>query len=62
MAISTTALGAIALAIAISVFIHNLARVKIDPREPPVVHPKIPLLGHLIGMLIEGPSYIKKVR
>jgi hypothetical protein len=62
MAVSTTALGAIALVVAISAFLHNLTRVKVDPREPPVVYSKIPLLGHLIGMLIEGPLYIKKIR
>jgi hypothetical protein len=35
---------------------------KIDPREPPVVHPKIPFIGHIIGMMREGPSYLKNIR
>jgi hypothetical protein len=54
-------LGAIGLAIAAVVFLSNLLRVKVDPREPPVVHSKIPFFGHLIGMIMEGPLYMKRV-
>jgi hypothetical protein len=61
MAISSTLLGAIGLTIAIVVFLSNLLRVKVDPREPPVIHPKIPFFGHLIGMLTEGPLYMKRI-
>jgi hypothetical protein len=62
MAISTVAVGALGLAIAISVLVSNLLRVSLDPREPLVVHPKIPLIGHIIGMLKEGPWYFRIVR
>lgn len=62
MAISVTAMGALGLVIAVGVFLSNLLRPKLDPREPPVVYPKVPLLGHIIGMLREGPLYYKKVR
>jgi hypothetical protein len=61
MAASITMLGAIGLACATVIFLYNLLRVKLDPREPPVVHPKIPFFGHLIGMLTEGPLYLKRV-
>jgi hypothetical protein len=61
MAMSSTMLGAIGLAIAAVVFLSNLLRVKVDPREPPVVHSKIPFFGHLIGMIMEGPLYMKRV-
>ncbi|KAF2826757.1 cytochrome P450 [Ophiobolus disseminans] len=61
MALSTIAMGAIGLAIAIAALLVNLARVKIDPREPPVVHPKVPFFGHVIGMLTGGPLYVKKI-
>jgi hypothetical protein len=61
MAVSTTTLGALGLGVAIFVFVANLMRVKIDPREPPVVYHKIPFLGHVVGMLTQGPSYLKGV-
>lgn len=28
-----------------------------DPREPPRLHSKIPLIGHLVGFVIHGPGY-----
>ena len=49
MAIPTVALGAVGLAIATAVFLSNFLRVKVDPREPPVIHPMIPFFGHIIG-------------
>jgi hypothetical protein len=54
-------LGAFGLAIAAILFLFDLLRVKLDPREPPVVHPKIPFFGHVIGMLTDGPLYLKRV-
>lgn len=32
-------------------------RRKPDPREPPAVESKIPIVGHLIGMLRHGVAY-----
>jgi hypothetical protein len=61
MDVSITVLGVLGLAIATVVFLSNLLRVKLDPREPPVVHPKIPFFGHVIGMFTEGPLYLKRV-
>ena len=29
----------------------------LDENEPPWVAPKIPVAGHLIGMMMEGPRY-----
>jgi hypothetical protein len=34
---------------------------KIDPREPPVIPPTIPYVGHLLGMLIYGSRYFKSL-
>ncbi|KAK3291996.1 cytochrome P450 [Chaetomium fimeti] len=28
-----------------------------DPREPPLIHPKIPFIGHIIGLLRHGTKY-----
>jgi hypothetical protein len=62
MSISAITVGAIGLAVAAMGFLFHSSRVKVDPREPPVVHPTIPFFGHLIGMLTEGPLYLKRVR
>ncbi|KAJ7823956.1 cytochrome P450 [Mycena olivaceomarginata] len=34
---------------------------KVDPREPPVVSPAIPFIGHLLGMAIYGGRYLKGI-
>lgn len=61
MALSMTTIGAIALAIAIGVYLSGLLDVKMDPREPPVVRPKVPFIGHIIGLLTDGPNYMKRI-
>jgi uncharacterized membrane protein len=61
MAISTAIIGVVGLVIAIGVVLSNLLRIKVDAREPPVIHPKVPFLGHIIGMLTEGPLYLKRI-
>jgi hypothetical protein len=33
-----------------------------DPKEPPRVNSKIPLIGHLIGMARNGNSYFSQTR
>ena len=33
-----------------------------DPREPPRVRSKIPLIGHVIGLMRHGPTYYKQMR
>lgn len=35
---------------------------KLDPREPPLLPQKIPLIGHLIGFLRNGNSYYLDMR
>jgi hypothetical protein len=62
MVVSATAYAAIGLVVAIAAFLSSYLRITVDPREPPVVHPKVPFFGHLIGMFREGPLYFKRVR
>lgn len=37
-------------------------RVKRDPREPPVIRPTVPLIGHIIGLLRYGTDYYAIVK
>ncbi|KAH8731892.1 cytochrome P450 [Phaeosphaeriaceae sp. PMI808] len=59
MAILT--LGALGLAIAAAVYTLGFLQVKANSREPLVIQPKVPFFGHLIGMLLEGPLYLKRI-
>jgi hypothetical protein len=61
MALSSATIGVVGLLIAVGVFLSGLLRIKVDSREPPVIHPKIPFIGHIIGMITEGPLYLKRI-
>ncbi|KAI6083282.1 cytochrome P450 [Hypoxylon rubiginosum] len=40
---------------------YKLSSRKIDPREPPVITPIIPLFGHVLSMALLGGKYIKNL-
>ncbi|KAI8960458.1 cytochrome P450 [Daldinia sp. FL1419] len=40
---------------------YQISSRKIDPREPPVIAPAVPLIGHLLGMALLGGRYIKNL-
>ncbi|KAF2448887.1 cytochrome P450 [Karstenula rhodostoma CBS 690.94] len=61
MVITTTIVGALALAVAIGAFLSIASRAKVDAREPPAIYSPIPFFGHIIGMLREGPLYIARI-
>lgn len=54
--------GAAALAIAVIFCLLQFLNTPVDPREPPLVQPRIPYFGHIIGMLTEGPLYLRRIR
>jgi hypothetical protein len=58
--LSPPVLGLFALLTILGVYLCNALRFEVDPREPPVIYPKIPLIGHAIGMLVDG-LYLKKL-
>jgi hypothetical protein len=61
MTIATGIVAALVVAVVVAALVSSLFSAKFDPREPPVLKPTIPFFGHLIGMLREGPLYLKKV-
>ncbi|KAF2685301.1 cytochrome P450 [Lentithecium fluviatile CBS 122367] len=61
MVTASATLSALALAAAIGAVISFVFRTKVDSREPPIFHPKIPFIGHIVGMLKEGPLYLARV-
>lgn len=44
------------------VLLERWLRANPDPREPPVLRPRIPFVGHIIGLLTEGANYYKITR
>jgi hypothetical protein len=36
--------------------------IPMDPREPPLVRPKIPFIGHLIGLMRHQTTYLQMLR
>jgi hypothetical protein len=62
MPVATTTVGALVLTVAIGAIVSFAFRTKVDPREPPAVYSTIPFIGHIIGMLREGPLYIARIR
>jgi hypothetical protein len=44
---------------ALALFLWKFSAPALDPREPPEVHSKIPVIGHLIGMLKYQIHYLE---
>ncbi|KAF3009441.1 hypothetical protein E8E13_000969 [Curvularia kusanoi] len=59
--IDSTTLGLYGLAAALLVLLVNTLRFKVDPREPPVIYPKVPVVGHIIGLLTRGATYFRQL-
>ncbi|OJD30748.1 cytochrome p450 [Diplodia corticola] len=54
---SNTVVLAVALACAVAIGFSHWATAK-DPREPPVVHARIPIIGHIVGFIRHGQPYL----
>jgi hypothetical protein len=52
-------LGAAALLIV--ALLQHFLTVRRDAREPPFVYPRIPVIGHLLGMMTQGSDYFHKL-
>ncbi|TEA10841.1 Cholesterol 7-alpha-monooxygenase [Colletotrichum sidae] len=49
------------LLLALGIAVTKLSNPTLDAREPPLWRPKIPVIGHLIGMIRHGPHYFKTI-
>ncbi|KAH7135263.1 cytochrome P450 [Dendryphion nanum] len=61
MAVSSAVVLGLGAVVLVWFAIVHFTRIKMDPREPPLIEPTIPLFGHIIGMLREGPLYFAKI-
>ncbi|KAF2179836.1 cytochrome P450 [Zopfia rhizophila CBS 207.26] len=58
---ATQLVVALATAAIVAAVISKIFGTKPDPREPPVLHPKVPFIGHIIGLLSNGTKYYATV-
>lgn len=56
-----TMLTAIGGALAAFFFLYRLGTTKVHPDEPTVIPPRVPIIGHLLGMAIHGGKYVKSI-
>ncbi|KAI1387763.1 cytochrome P450 [Hypoxylon trugodes] len=54
---ATTLIGAATLYF----ILYHISSRKLDPREPPILAPSIPIIGHILGMALWGGAYIKNI-
>ena len=54
---TTLAIGALTALVAVHIF----SGMKVHPQEPRIVQPWIPVIGHLIGMALQGGRYTKRL-
>lgn len=47
---------------ALAVLVRKALHIPMDPREPPLIRPKIPLIGHIIGMMRYQTAYFEEMR
>lgn len=60
----TTAFAQYALcimAVALMAFLPYLSSPRLDPSEPPLVKPRVPLVGHLLGLMTSRVSYFSRL-
>jgi hypothetical protein len=46
----------------LAVFAHRFFAFDYDPREPPMIKPKIPYFGHILGIIRYGTKYFEMVK
>ncbi|EXJ54712.1 hypothetical protein A1O7_10053 [Cladophialophora yegresii CBS 114405] len=51
----------IAAATVVAVIIHRFLAIDYDPREPPIIKPGIPSIGHILGVIRHGTKYFDTV-
>ncbi|KAB5518657.1 cytochrome P450 [Coniochaeta sp. 2T2.1] len=43
-------------------FLYKFSSPRMDPREPPILKPRIPLVGHIVGLARHGVDYFDSLR
>jgi hypothetical protein len=59
---STAIVVGLLVVIGIWTFSRRALNLKYDSREPPIIHPKVPYIGHILGMYRHGAKYFGFVK
>lgn len=55
------AVAAGAAAVLLGLWLWRLSDIELDPREPPLVKPTIPFIGHIIGLMWYSHDYLAMI-
>jgi hypothetical protein len=59
---SSALLWLLALVVGLAVLIvRNRLTYRVDPQEPPVIQPTVPIVGHTMGLLRSGHEYLHRL-
>jgi hypothetical protein len=47
--------------VALCIYLLSKLRFVMDPNEPPLLHPRVPIIGHMIGMATGKSNYLKNL-
>jgi hypothetical protein len=47
--------------IAAALLLHKVSNPSMDTKEPPILHPRIPILGHFLGMVKNQSAYFNNL-
>jgi hypothetical protein len=59
---STAVVVGLLVVVGIWIFSRRALNYKYDSREPPIIHPKVPYIGHILGMYRHGAKYFGVVK
>jgi hypothetical protein len=40
----------------------NISSIQLDPQEPPLIQPKIPIIGHILGIIQYPHQYLFELK
>ena len=52
----------VAIAVSLAAVAHRFLAFDYDAREPPIIKPKIPYIGHILGIIRYGTKYFEIVK
>lgn len=58
----TTLAGASTVVAILAFLVHRLANPRLDPLEPPLLKPTVPVVGHVISLIRQGGTYLESLR
>ncbi|KAJ7643991.1 cytochrome P450 [Roridomyces roridus] len=61
LSLDPTLTAAVVASCTVYLVLYRLQTLKLHPNEPPIVPSRLPYVGHLLGMVLEGGRYVKSI-